>query len=92
MLVQVVPNVLHRELAHFLAVLAVAVVDGKERPPRVLAVGLDDAPARKRLGLETRSNSKKKPPTAIIPGNESRRWREGASTLQDAALRTREAI
>ena len=40
---QVIPNILHRELTHFLPVLAVAVVDRKERSSRVLAVGLDDA-------------------------------------------------
>ena len=54
--------------------------------------GPKSSPARKRLGLETRSNSKKKPPTAIIPGNESRRWREGASTLQNVEIRTRKSI
>ena len=34
------------------------------------------------------SNSKKKPPTSIIPGDDARRWREGASTRRDAEIRT----
>ena len=32
------------------------------------------------------SKSKLRPPTSIIPGNESRRWREGASTRRDAEI------
>ena len=36
------------------------------------------------VSVRTASNSKKKPPTSIIPGDESRRWREGASTRRDA--------
>ena len=37
------------------------------------------------VSIRMASNSKKKPPTSIIPGDESRRWREGASTRRDAA-------
>ena len=36
--------------------------------------------------VRTASKIKKKPPTSIIPGNESRRWREGASTRRDAEI------
>ena len=38
------------------------------------------------VSVRTASNSKTKPPTSIIPGNESRRWREGASTRRDAEI------
>ena len=33
------------------------------------------------------SNSKKKPPTTSSDGHESRRWREGTATLQNAEIR-----
>ena len=36
--------------------------------------------------IRIHSNSKKKPPTSIIPGDESRRWREGASRQRDAEI------
>jgi hypothetical protein len=35
--------------------------------------------------VRTASSAKKKPPTVFSPGDESRRRREGASTLQNAA-------
>ena len=38
------------------------------------------------IAVRTASKSKKKPPTSIIPGNESRRWREGVSTRRDAEI------
>ena len=36
--------------------------------------------------VRTASNSKEKPPTTSSDGRESRRWREGASTQQDAEI------
>ena len=36
--------------------------------------------------VRTASNSKEKPPTTSYDGRESRRWREGASTQQDAEI------
>jgi hypothetical protein len=35
------------------------------------------------------SKSKKKTPISIIPGDESRRWREGVSTQRDAEIARR---
>ena len=35
------------------------------------------------------SKSKKKPPTAIIPGDDARRWREGVSAQRDAEIARR---
>ena len=32
------------------------------------------------------SKSKKKPPTSIIPGDDARRWREGAAAPRDAEI------
>ena len=43
--------------------------------------------AARRCSVRTASNSKNKPPTSIIPGNESRRRREGVSTQRDAEIR-----
>ena len=37
-------------------------------------------------GVRTASNSKKKPPTSIIPGDDSYQGSEGASTLQNAEI------
>ena len=38
------------------------------------------------IAVRMASKSKKKPPTSIIPGDESRRRREGASTPRDAEI------
>ena len=38
-------------------------------------------------GLETRSNSKKKPPTSITPGDDSYQGSEGAATPQNAEIK-----
>ena len=44
-----------------------------------------DAPARS-VAVRTASKSEKKPPTAIILGDESRRWREGTAAPRDAEI------
>ena len=39
-----------------------------------------------RDAVRTGSLKDQRPPTSIIPGDESRRWREGAATLQNAEI------
>ena len=42
--------------------------------------------AEHRGSVRMASNSKKKPPTSIIPRDDARRWREGVSTQRDAGI------
>ena len=42
--------------------------------------------SQSRDSVRTASKTKKKPPTSIIPRDDARRWREGASTQRDAEI------
>ena len=45
--------------------------------PLGVAAAVRPRDLRGAYAVRTASNSKKRPPTSIIPGDESRRWREG---------------
>jgi len=59
----------------------VSIRRGFERIPGEVATRYHDA-------VRTASSAKKRPPTAIIPGNESPRWRDGAAAPRDSIYHT----
>ena len=51
-------------------------------------VDLDACAEHRSNRVRIHSKSKNKPPTTSSPGDESHRWREGVSTLQNTEIRT----